>query len=301
MLFVGDSIEETTAQANQAIANMEAWGRAEGFSFDIKKTEVIHFSRRRRTPKPAIIHQGHNIKPGNAMRWLGVWLDSRLTFSTHIDRWIHKAKAIVYHLQDMNNTVRGISAAAARRAIWSVVMPTLFYGADVWYPGATKLPKGTLTKLQKVLTQACRMILPSWRTCPKATLWREAGIPPADLLLQQISERAANRWARLDIQHPITRRLTSDEYGIQHQNNPEATRRRTMARVRLFRIASAAVQQERPRLLPLRFSSAISIEGALDRPDKEEGARRMHAWLADKPPGVIVFSDGSKTEQDTAG
>ena len=72
----------------------------------------------------------------------------------------------------MNNTVRGISAAAARRATWSVVMPTLFYGADVWYPGAQKLPKGTLTKIQKVLTQACRMILPTWRTCPKTTPWR---------------------------------------------------------------------------------------------------------------------------------
>ena len=77
---------------------------------------------------------------------------------------------------------------------------------SVGYPGAKKLPKGTLKKLQKVLTQTCRMILPSWKTYPKATLWREAGIPPADLLLQQISERTGNRWARLDVQHPITRR-----------------------------------------------------------------------------------------------
>ena len=136
---------------------------------------------------------------------------------------------------------------------------------------------------------------------PKTTLWHEAGVPPADLLLQQISERNANRWARLDVQHPITRSLTSDEYGIQQQNNPEATHRRTMAFVRLFRIANTAIQQERPRLLPLRFSAAIFSEGAQDWPDEEEGARRMRAWLADNPAGPIVFSDGSKTEQDTTG
>ena len=122
-----------------------------------------------------------------------------------------------------------------------------------------------------------------------------------DLLLQQISERNANRWARLDVQHPITRRLTSDEYGIQQQNDPDRVRGRTMAHVRLFSIATTAIQQERPRLLPLRFSTAISTESAQKRPDKEEGAKRIQAWLTDKPAGLIVFSDGSKTERDTAG
>ena len=102
------------------------------------------------------------------MRWLGVWLDRRLAFTARVERWIHKAKSIIYHLRSMNNTIRGISAAAARRAVWAVVLPTLLYGADVWYPGAGRVPKGTLSKIQKVLTQACRMILPAWRTCPKA-------------------------------------------------------------------------------------------------------------------------------------
>lgn len=301
MLFVGDTLEETTLLANEAIANMETWGRAEGFSFDVKKTEVMHFTRKRKKPNPAITHQNSSIQAGGAMRWLGVWLDRQLSFTTHIDRWILKAKGIIYHLRSMNNTVRGISAAAARRAAWTVVMPTLFYGADVWYPGAEKLPKGALTKIQKVLTQACRMILPSWKTYPKATLWREAGIPPADLLLQQISERTANRWARLDVQHPITRRLTGDEHQIQHENRPEAARTVITAKIRLFRTASKAMQQERPRLIPDRYSTAIPTESAQDRPSKEEGAKRFQTWLDSRPTGLIVFSDGSKTEQDTAG
>ncbi|OAA62384.1 reverse transcriptase [Akanthomyces lecanii RCEF 1005] len=44
MLFVGDTLDETTAQANATIAAMEEWGRQEGFAFDVKKTEVIHFA-----------------------------------------------------------------------------------------------------------------------------------------------------------------------------------------------------------------------------------------------------------------
>ena len=301
MLFIGDTLEETTLLANKAIADMETWGRAEGFSFDVKKTEVMHFTRKRRRPNPAIVHQDSRIQAGGSMRWLGVWLDRQLSFKTHIDRWIHKAREVIYHLRSMNNTLRGISAAAARRAVWSVVMPTLFYGADVWYPGAEKLPKGILTKIQKTLTQACRMILPSWKTYPKTTLWREAGVPPAELLLQQISERTANRWARLDMQHPITRRLAEDEHQIQTQDRPEAAQIVITAKVRLFRIASKAIRQERPRLIPRRYSNAISIESAQDRSSKEEGAKRIQTWLDSKPAGLVVFSDGSKAEQDTAG
>ncbi|KAJ3495814.1 hypothetical protein NLG97_g3120 [Lecanicillium saksenae] len=48
-LFEGDTLEETTAQANAAIAAMEKWGRAEGFAFDVQTTEVMHFTRRRYT------------------------------------------------------------------------------------------------------------------------------------------------------------------------------------------------------------------------------------------------------------
>ncbi|KAF1732508.1 hypothetical protein CRV24_006396 [Beauveria bassiana] len=97
-------------------------------------------------------------------------------------------------------------------------MPTLFYGVDVWYPGAERVSKGHLAIIQKTLTAACRMILPSWKTTPKTTLWKEAGIPPAELLLEQIAARNANRWARLDTYHPLVRRLLQQEHEIQTQS-----------------------------------------------------------------------------------
>lgn len=54
--------------------------------------------------------------------------------------------------------------------------------------------KGYLAIIQKTLTAACRMIIPSWKATPKATLWKKADIPPAELLLQQITARNENRW-----------------------------------------------------------------------------------------------------------
>ncbi|OAA60613.1 reverse transcriptase [Akanthomyces lecanii RCEF 1005] len=270
MLFVGDTLEETISQANVAIAALEEWGRREGFAL--------------------------------ALRWLGIWFDARLNFTIHITKWAAKANSVIFHLRGMSNTVRGISAAAARKAAWAVVMPTLFYGVDVWYPGAERTLKGHLAIIQKTLTAACRMILPSWKTTPKTTLWKEAGIPPAELLLQQIAARNANRWARLDAHHPLTRRLLQQEHEIQHATHPEsATVPRTVTKtVRLFRNAALAPTAERPRLNPQRFSSAIWTEGEKHRPPKERQAERIQKW-SQEVSGLAVFSDGSKTEQETAG
>ncbi len=74
-----------------------------------------------------------------------------------------------------------------------VVIPTLFYRVDVWYPGSERVLKGYLRIIQKILIAACRIILPSWKTTPKTTLWKEAGIPPAEVLLEQLAMRNANR------------------------------------------------------------------------------------------------------------
>ncbi|OAA62398.1 reverse transcriptase [Akanthomyces lecanii RCEF 1005] len=77
MLFIGDSLEDTARQANEAIAAMESWGRGEAIHFDPEKTEVMHFSRRKadHDQSPIIHHGDKEIRAAPSMRWLGIWLD----------------------------------------------------------------------------------------------------------------------------------------------------------------------------------------------------------------------------------
>ncbi|TQW06752.1 reverse transcriptase, RNaseH [Cordyceps javanica] len=108
MLFIGDSLEDTTSQANEAIAAMESWGRGEAIYFDPKKTEIMHFSRRKadHSQSPVICHGDKEIRAAAAMRWLGIYLDKKLTFNHHINEWTQKARRVINHLRVMNNTVR---------------------------------------------------------------------------------------------------------------------------------------------------------------------------------------------------
>ena len=52
--------------------------------------------------------------------------------------------------------------------------------------------------LDKVYSTAARVILPVFRTTPRAVLYRESGLNPAEVTLDIISRRAAIRTRRLD-------------------------------------------------------------------------------------------------------
>jgi hypothetical protein len=85
--------------ASSSIAEMVRWGAANGVSFDTKKTEVMHFSRSKLRTAPAVRHGDAEKHPESALRWLGIWLDSRLSFRLHVEKWAAKAKAVAYHLR----------------------------------------------------------------------------------------------------------------------------------------------------------------------------------------------------------
>lgn len=86
ILSIGDTIDETTAIASSSLDEMVRWGAANGVSFDPKKTEVMHFSRSKLRTTPAVRYGNVEKHPEVALRWLGLWLDSRLSFRIYIEK-----------------------------------------------------------------------------------------------------------------------------------------------------------------------------------------------------------------------
>ncbi|XP_044721803.1 RNase H domain-containing protein [Hirsutella rhossiliensis] len=151
------------------------------------------------------------------MRWLGIWLDSTLTFKTHVEKWTAKAQAVAYHLKGLTNTNRGPLPGAVRRAVRACIEPQLFFGAEAWYPGMTcprwnkpakegpSRIRHLIRRMDKSLNTAMRAILPVWKTTPLSARHREAGIPPVSHLLQACRTRFAARLKSLDEAHPLAR------------------------------------------------------------------------------------------------
>ncbi|OAA55357.1 Ribonuclease H-like protein [Akanthomyces lecanii RCEF 1005] len=306
-------IEKALAAGKVAtLVTEDVMGAFDAIHFDPEKTEVMHFSRRKadHDQSPIIHHGDKEIRAAPSMRWLGIWLDKKFTFNHHIDEWTQKARRVINHLRGMNNTMRGMAAMAARRAAWAVAMPTLFHGLDAWLPGLdlgnsrlkrSHISKTNLGKIQRVLNLACNMILPMWKTTPLEFLWKEAGIPPASVLLRHIQERIAVRYATLDKAHPISKRLRQSQREIELNEKPLIAERMALRHSRLLRTSHRTTKIERPRLIPQRFSDNIQVEGPSERLSKEKAVPDFEQWLAGRPAGYVVFSDGSKTDTDTAG
>ncbi|KAL9561821.1 hypothetical protein ACKAV7_014083 [Fusarium commune] len=118
--------------SGRSIAEMVRWGAANGVSFDTKKTEVMHFSRSKLRTAPSVRHGDAVKHPESTLRWLGIWLDSRLSFRLHVEKWAAKAKAVAYHLRGLTNTIHGPLPSAVRSAVRACVEPVLLHGSEAW-------------------------------------------------------------------------------------------------------------------------------------------------------------------------
>ncbi|XP_044715319.1 reverse transcriptase (RNA-dependent DNA polymerase) domain-containing protein [Hirsutella rhossiliensis] len=116
ILCVGNSLDETSAEASHLVGELVSWGAANGISFDPEKTEVMHFSRTTPKTAPSVLHGEFEKRPDRAMRWLGVWLDSTLSFKIHVEKWTAKAQAVAFHLRRLTNTKHGPLPSEPRRA-----------------------------------------------------------------------------------------------------------------------------------------------------------------------------------------
>ncbi|KJZ68791.1 hypothetical protein HIM_11822 [Hirsutella minnesotensis 3608] len=300
ILCVGDSLDETSAEASRHVRELLAWGAANGISFDPEKTEVMHFSRTKSKTAPAVLHGEIEKRPDQAMRWLGVWLDSTLSFKTHVEKWTAKAQAVAFHLRRLTNTKHGPLPSAVRRAVCACVIPVLLYAAEAWYPGPTcprwtkpskEGPSGIgnlVKKMSKALYTSLRAILPVWRTTSTNVLHREAGIPPVSLLLE------ARRTAFACASRPQAPAMTTNKLiKLKYRKPPQPFR------TRLRRTDEVLPSCPRPALLERLF--ADEQNAPLRSASKIETANKFRSWLQTLPPrSSVVYPDGSRPTKATS-
>jgi len=224
-------LEEELGLINQRAAE-------EGLSLDPQKTELLHFSRKRHIKNPALrtplgldlsrITEVKGCLIGTPLRWLGLYLDRRLSFKHHAAQMAARAYKVTKGLQILGNTVRGAPPKLATQAVESCIQPILLYGAEAWWPGLTRGNRRGLEtsnrvgiqaeKLQKVQNAAIRNALPTYLTTPTAALHREAGIQPITLALDHRVAMATLRARKLEPSHPLVeRRLRERRYPTRYK------------------------------------------------------------------------------------
>lgn len=176
LFVVADSVESVCTLAERQLRRLIPQFTALGLGIATEKTEAVMFSRRGLVGNPTIRFCGAEIRVTNKIKYLGVFVDSRLSFAPHFTYAESKASGIARALGRLMPNLRGPSQAK-RKLYVNTVMPVLLFGSPVW---AEELATSTtkqrpMRKSQKII--ACRMVA-AYKTVSFLAATLLAGLPP---------------------------------------------------------------------------------------------------------------------------
>ena len=160
-LFGGPRLDHALKRLQKMLDELTAWGKTCGLKFNPEKSVAVVFSRRRKLPPFALKLDGKEIEFRQEVKYLGVTLDKKLYWNTHINDKINKAKKFLVHVSHITNSNWGPKPELMRWAYLAVVRPMLCYGAMIWGHQAPKLA-GKLSRIN-------RMAMNTFANFPKST------------------------------------------------------------------------------------------------------------------------------------
>lgn len=211
LLLKCDTLDEGTQELESVAGHAIEWGAANKVEFEVSKTEVLIFSKKRKVlqaAKQAIVRIGDHscsINQG-ATKWLGFWLDSKLTFKTHFEKKINSAKGALQAMASLSRRNGGLSISLMRRVVIAAVNSVALFGADVWWRRQKDLER----RLQLLLNSQARVITGLLKSTPIAFLLENACLPYAGDLLDQRQTRFAARALAAARDHPTHQLLPAN-------------------------------------------------------------------------------------------
>ncbi|MBW0546470.1 hypothetical protein O181_086185 [Austropuccinia psidii MF-1] len=152
-LIAAKTEEEALRKLTDTSTHSLRWGEKTGSEFDKRKTTFMIFKPR--GGSKLHFHFGdENRKPAMSTKWLGLTLDTGLTYQQHINQLTHKATTTLHQIQRISNKYHGLNSADTRLLIKTVLFPRMLFGGVLWLNERSK-PKVNKT-LQLVFNKAAR-------------------------------------------------------------------------------------------------------------------------------------------------
>lgn len=183
---------------NTALLRVVNWMEVKKLQLAPQKTEAVLLTTKRKLSPIIFNIQGIEVRPKDAVKYLGVWLDTKLVFSEHVKKVVEKAEKTVSALSVILPNIGG-PKASKRKVLASVVHSQLLYAAPIWH-NATHNMK-IKQKLSSVQRKMSIRVCSAYRTISTEAVGIIAGIPPIELLAKE----------RADTYSGIPRRVAKED------------------------------------------------------------------------------------------
>ncbi|KAH8304814.1 hypothetical protein KR059_009908 [Drosophila kikkawai] len=170
---------------------MMSWLKDNGLSLAEHKTEAVLISSRKTVEKVNFRVGSTNVESSPAIKYLGVMIDHRLNFKSHLEYTAAKASKATAAISRMMANTRG-PKQHSRRLIATVVTSTILYAAPIW---AETMRTASYSRQCKSVYRRCALRISScFCTVSEEAALVVSGAIPIDLLADE--RRTGNSGSR---------------------------------------------------------------------------------------------------------
>lgn len=168
---------------NPVLEVVNQWMACNGLTIAPAKSEAILLTTKNKYDIPEIKIGGHRVEVKKSVRYLGIELDQRMNFTSHVARASKAAADSARAIGRLMPNYRG-PKNGKRRLLMSVVQSKLLYGVSVWAEKGLKTAKNRAA-MDRPLRMAALRIIRGYRTVSDVAALMLARIPPSALLIKE--------------------------------------------------------------------------------------------------------------------
>uniref|UniRef100_A0A2M4ADW9 Putative waldo-6 aae n=1 Tax=Anopheles triannulatus TaxID=58253 RepID=A0A2M4ADW9_9DIPT len=187
----GISVDDVEGLANEAIDLVLEWMASVKLKVAPLKTEVLMISNRKAVQHAVIEVGDKRIVSNRQLMYLGVKIDDRLNFNSHVDYVCEKARNTINALSRILPNSYG-PCSSIRRLYANVLTSILRYGGPVW-SAALESQVGNFAKLNRVYRLMAMRVISAYRTISSEAACVIAGMIPIGIILAEDRECSRRR------------------------------------------------------------------------------------------------------------
>ncbi len=160
---------------------LEDWSKKSGLTFSVSKTNAMIFTKKTKFVKPRLKLSDEVIEYADKVKYLGVYLTPRLSWTVHIKEKVSACRRLLFMLLSMVRKTFQMTLKGLRWIYTMCVRPKLLYASHIWGANLNEVQK---LELQKINSLGCRLLAPCWKSTPKMTLEVLWNVMPLHLLIK---------------------------------------------------------------------------------------------------------------------
>lgn len=179
------SLDEAVRRLSSALEYLSNWLFQHGLSLSASKSTLVVFTKKRFIPPIVLEINGENIPQENKVKFLGIWLDSKLSGTPHIDYVLQKCERNINILRSLSGVWWGSHPFTQKLLYNALVRSHMDYGLFI----LDSCNKSALLKLDKIQAKCLRIILGAMKSSPINAMQVECVDPPLSIRRQYLANR----------------------------------------------------------------------------------------------------------------